>query len=49
MNTPEATGFLHKKFNGRTIISISHQINTVMDLDWAMALTTVQYLRYVRY
>lgn len=42
------TGFIRKKFKGQTIISISHLINTVMDLDWVMVSTTVQCLRYVR-
>ena len=38
-----ATGFIRKKSNGHTIISISHEINTVMDLDRVMVLTTVQF------
>ena len=37
-----ATGYLRKKFNGQTIISISNEIDTVMDLDRVMVLTTVQ-------
>lgn len=32
------TGLLHEKLKGRTIISIAHQINTVMDSDLVMVM-----------
>ncbi|KAJ5399780.1 ABC transporter integral membrane type 1 [Penicillium sp. CMV-2018d] len=33
-----ATGLLREKLKGRTIISITHQINTVMDSDLVMVM-----------